>query len=67
MRHKQKIIGLDICEEFQQKVPCWETLIGPAGLFNTGTILIEFSLEANCCILGRILKYGNKACAVGQA
>jgi len=53
-----KIIGLETCKTFRESVPRSETLIGPAGLFNTGTNLIDLSLENNCYIPERMKKYG---------
>lgn len=53
-----KIIGLETCKIFRESVPRSETLIGPAGLFNTGTNLIDVSLENNCHIPERVKKYG---------
>ena len=43
-----KIIGLDTCEAYRKNVPLEQRVIGPAGLFHTGTNWIADLLEATC-------------------
>lgn len=53
-----RIIGLETCQEYRDAVPVAERLVGPAGMFNSGTNLIEQSLMNNCHIPERMKKYG---------
>lgn len=47
------IIGLDKCDEFKSKYGSKEAFMGPAGMFNTGTNLLERLMVNNCYIPGR--------------
>jgi hypothetical protein len=42
------IIGLEKCEEFREKYGPKEAVIAPAGMFNTGTNLLDALLRNNC-------------------
>jgi hypothetical protein len=55
------IVGLEKCKEFRDKVPAVERMLGPAGMFNTGTNLVTHLLKGNCQIPERVEKYGKKA------
>jgi hypothetical protein len=55
------ILGLDKCEEFREKVPAVERMLGSSGMFNTGTNLVTHLLKQNCQIPERVEKYGPKA------
>jgi len=52
------ILGLERCEEFRRNVNPEDAYIGPAGLFNTGTNLLENLLKNNCHIPERMKKHG---------
>lgn len=52
------ILGLEQCEIFQRNVPVGEEFISPAGMFNTGTNLLEQMLRKNCVLPEREAKYG---------
>jgi hypothetical protein len=41
------VLGEDRCEEYRRKTPPSEAYVGVAGLFNTGTNLLEFHLRKN--------------------
>lgn len=43
-----KIIGLETCAAYREKVPSHDIYTGPAGLFNTGTFLLDKSLHRFC-------------------
>ena len=45
---KPTIIGLDTCKAYREKIPIENRIIGPAGLFNTGTNLMAQLLDHNC-------------------
>jgi len=47
------IIGLEKCSEFRSKYGPNEAFMGPAGMFNTGTNLLERLMVNNCHIPGR--------------
>lgn len=53
------ILGEDRCDMFQFSVPLEEAFIAPAGMFNTGTNLLESLLIKNCYIQEKVKKYGN--------
>ena len=42
--------GLDTCEAYRATVPVSERMIGPAGMFNTGTNLLFELMKTNCRI-----------------
>ena len=50
---KPVIVGLDTCKTYRETVPAENRMIGPAGIFNTGTNLFAQLLERNCKIPGR--------------
>jgi len=52
-----RIVGLETCEDFRRSVPASRRMIGPAGLFNTGTNLASQLIDKNCHIVGR--EHGN--------
>jgi len=52
------IIGLETCQRFRDSIKPEDAFIGPAGMFNTGTNLIDVSLSANCYIPEKVAKYG---------
>jgi hypothetical protein len=41
------VLGADRCEEYRRKTPPSEAYVGVAGLFNTGTNLLEYHLRTN--------------------
>ena len=47
------ILGLDTCETFRSTVPSHDVYLGPAGLFNTGTNLLDYSLHRSCQLVKR--------------
>lgn len=53
--------GLDTCEEYKEKVPAVERMMGSSGMFNTGTNLVTHLLKNNCKIPERVEKYGPDA------
>ena len=44
------ILGLDRCVAYRQRTPRHQRLVGPQGMFSTGTSLVWQLLEANCQI-----------------
>lgn len=52
------ILGLESCSVFRDKVPPLERMLGPAGMFNTGTNLVSRLLKQNCEIPERREHYG---------
>jgi len=42
------ILGLDSCPRYREIVPALERMLGPAGIFNTGTNLVTHLLKKNC-------------------
>ena len=42
------ILGLERCEEFRQRTPPLERMLGAAGMFNSGTNLVTHLLKQNC-------------------
>lgn len=52
------ILGLEKCEMFQNNVPLGEEFLTVAGMFNTGTNLLEQMLRKNCRLPHREAKYG---------
>jgi len=48
--NRPKIIGIETCQEFRRTVPLNQSLIGPAGMFNTGTNLLAELLNINCVL-----------------
>jgi len=42
------IMGLEHCMEYQKSVPPLERMLGPAGMFNSGTNLLTHLLKRNC-------------------
>jgi hypothetical protein len=41
------VLGVDRCEEYRRKTPPSKAYVGVAGLFNTGTNLLEYHLRVN--------------------
>jgi len=52
------ILGLDRCERFRETVVTGDGFIAPAGMFNTGTNLLQELLVKNCYLPERIQKHG---------
>jgi hypothetical protein len=52
------LLGLDKCNEFRDKVPPLERMLGSSGMFNTGTNLVTHLLKQNCEIPERREQYG---------
>ncbi|KAL7543373.1 hypothetical protein ACHAXR_012720 [Thalassiosira sp. AJA248-18] len=50
------ILGLDRCEEFREKVHPEHRLMGPAGMFNSATNLLNKLLKLNCVNKARLGK-----------
>jgi len=57
---KPNIIGLDRCETFQSTVVKGDGFIAPAGMFNTGTNLLQSLLTQNCYLPDKMEKYGKE-------
>ena len=57
---KPIIIGEDRCEAFQASIPQGDRFLAPAGMFNTGTNLLESLLVKNCRLKLTPKKYGEK-------
>jgi len=55
---KPKIIGLETCATFRNSVTVSDAMIGPSGIFNTGTNLLSSLLSNHCTIPNR--KKGSK-------
>jgi hypothetical protein len=54
-----RILGLETCQAFNDKVPKRQRMLAPAGTFNSGTNLLASLLELNCKIeTGRPRKTG---------
>jgi len=45
---RPRFIGLDTCEAYRSNVPPNRRIVGPSGMFNTGTNLLFQLLERNC-------------------
>lgn len=45
---KPKIMGLETCATFRNSVPASDAMIGPSGIFNTGTNLLSSLLSKHC-------------------
>lgn len=43
-----RFIGLETCEEYRTKVPWMRRQVAPAGMFSTGTNLLQHLLRENC-------------------
>jgi len=54
---KPTIMGLETCQKFRETVPQTEAYVAPAGMFNTGTNLIN-SLLRNCYLPEKLKKDG---------
>ncbi len=54
-----KIIGLDTCDAFQANVHSFKSMIGPAGVYNSGTTLLYNLLKNHCVIQERVDKFDN--------
>lgn len=52
------ILGEERCHEFQTLIPPGEAFIAPAGMFNTGTNLLESLLYKNCYLPEKVKRYG---------
>mmetsp|Transcript_17148 Transcript_17148/g.32470 ORF Transcript_17148/g.32470 Transcript_17148/m.32470 type:complete len:396 (+) Transcript_17148:63-1250(+) len=52
------IIGEERCHEFQSSIPREKAFLAPAGMFNTGTNLLESLLSKNCYLAEKVEKYG---------
>ena len=52
------IVGLEHCETYRRKVPPLERMLGPAGMFNSGTNLVTHLLKQNCEIPERRQEVG---------
>lgn len=50
---KPKIMGLETCAAFRSSVPVTEAMIGPSGIFNTGTNLLAQLLDKQCIMPNR--------------
>lgn len=48
-----KIIGLENCEEYREKIASDDRNMGPAGMFNTGTNLLAWLIRNNCKYKGK--------------
>ena len=55
------IYNLESCPTFRQTVPPEQRMLGPAGLFSTGTNLLTHLLKQNCEIPQRRARYGPDA------
>jgi hypothetical protein len=53
------ILGLETCTTFQQQIRPQNRMIGPAGMFSTGTNLLTQLLKQNCFIPERLALFGN--------
>ncbi|KAL9184102.1 hypothetical protein ACHAXT_002188 [Thalassiosira profunda] len=47
---KPIVSGLEMCEPYREQVKAADRMIGPAGMFNTGTNLLFELLKKNCAI-----------------
>lgn len=52
------IYGLDSCQKYRDRVPEVRRMLGPAGMFSTGTNLVTHLLKQNCLIPARVEAYG---------
>jgi hypothetical protein len=52
------IVGLEHCARYRQIAPPLERMLGPAGMFNSGTNLVTHLLKQNCEIPERRAKMG---------
>jgi len=57
---KPIIIGEETCEAFQASIPQGDRFLAPAGMFNTGTNLLESLLVKNCRLKLLPKKYGKQ-------
>jgi hypothetical protein len=48
-----RIIGLETCQTYRETVPLERRQVAPAGMFSTGTNLLQHLLKANCQVAGR--------------
>ena len=55
-----KILGLETCETFRQKIKDVDRILGVAGTFNTGTNLLHQLLAKNCWNGPRKEKFGSR-------
>ena len=55
------IYGLEHCDDFRDRIPAVRRMLGPAGMFSTGTNLVTHLLKRNCYIPERLEAYGEKA------
>lgn len=58
---KPIIKGLSRCAAFRDSVPAISRMLAPAGMFNTGTNLVNQLLRENCYIPERIEKLGKES------
>lgn len=49
---KPKIMGLETCSDYRNSIPFSDRMIGPAGIFNTGTNLLAKLLGGHCDLPG---------------
>jgi hypothetical protein len=52
-----KIVGLETCETFRNTVSPLDAIVGPAGVFNSGTNLVSTLLKKHCVIQERADAY----------
>ena len=50
---KPRILGLETCRAYRETVPLKRRQVAPAGMFSTGTNLLQHLLQANCLVSGR--------------
>ena len=53
---KPRILGLETCRTYRETVPMRRRQVAPAGMFSTGTNLLQHLLKANCRVSGRLQK-----------
>ncbi len=53
---KPRILGLETCRAYRETVPLKRRQVAPAGMFSTGTNLLQHLLKANCRASGRTQK-----------
>ena len=54
---RPQIIGLETCESFRENVSPLDAIVGPAGLFNTGTNLLFQLLVRHCEFEERVIAF----------
>lgn len=54
------ILGLETCAAFRDTIPAVQRMLGPAGIFSTGTNLLTHLLKRNCYIPERLQYYSNE-------